>query len=159
MNFGRFKDADEIKSIKAKVATLTEKLAEVEAARQPYLDEVEDLLGELIEVRKQIKEFRSDRKSDDSSLYADIDIIFEKHKIFRSAYHGGDINGVGIKQLMRNAAAIMNDVKDLFIKKRAPNSIHESEIIDFCNNMKQFFTLWDESFSLMHTLDRLRRIV
>ena len=71
------------------------------------------------DVKKRLQQFRADRKVDDLSLYAEIDDNLEKHKIYyRSAYHSGQINGIGIKLFMENTAEIMMDIKELFLQKR-----------------------------------------
>ena len=57
--------------------------------RAPLVVEVEELVDELAEVQQSIKEFRSDRKTEGSSLYSAVDKILESYNIYRSAYHSG----------------------------------------------------------------------
>jgi len=80
----------EIKNFKAREAELKENYW------QPLVQEVDDLVNEISDVKKQLEQFRADRKVDDLSLYSEIDDILEKHKIYRSAHHSGMINGVGV---------------------------------------------------------------
>ena len=124
---------------------------------EPLVQDVDDLVDETSDLRKQIQQYRTDHKVDDVSLYAEIDDIFNKYKIHRSAYHSGQINGVGIKLLMDNATEIMGEIKELFLQRQTDSSVAHDQICDFCNHMTQFFTLWDDAFSLVHTIDPVEK--
>ena len=43
------------------------------------------------------------RKRQDDSMYSSIDKILKNYNIHQAAYHGGDLNGKGIKVMMEHA--------------------------------------------------------
>lgn len=72
----------------------------VENARKAVALKKETLLG-----------CRRTRKTEEMSLYTGVDQILQKYNIVRAAYHGGDLNGGGIKILMGESNNIMSDVE------------------------------------------------
>ena len=136
------------------LAQLRVRQLELNEIRKPLADEVDGLVNELSDVKEEIKRMRANRKSDDTSLYTAVDEILEKHKIFRSAYHSGQINGVGIKLLMDNAESIMDDVEELMLANLLPESDKTKSIVKlFCNDVKLFLVLWDDAFAAVHKSD------
>ena len=122
--------------------------------REPFVKEVNSIVEELAEVKEAIKEYRADQKLEGGSMYSAVDKILEKYKIFRSAYHAGQVNRVGIKLLMDNAEAIMDEVKDLMLGKLRPDAAKtEDDIVQFCTDVKLFFALWDDAFAAVHKCD------
>ncbi|KAL7548721.1 hypothetical protein ACHAWF_011993 [Thalassiosira exigua] len=151
---GRFKTYTEIQAAKAREGVLIARRDELNAVLAFYVEEVNALVAEITENKKAVEKFRVNRKSDDVSLYCDIDDILKRYGIHRSAYHGGQINGIGIKLLMDNAAGIMAEIKTLFISKLTVDSRAGADKIEkFCSDMTRYFTLWDDAFSMMHTVD------
>ena len=74
----------------------------------------------------------------------------------RSAYHGGQINGVGIKQLMDHAESIMADIEKVLVealRRRHDAAVTEEEVKRKCKAVKHFFALWDDAFAAVHLPD------
>ena len=60
-----------------------------------------------------LAEYRSERKTDNASLYSTIDGILEKYKIYRSAYHSGQI-----KSMLPLSKPIRRDVSGGYLLKQ-----------------------------------------
>ena len=104
--------------------------------------------------RDKLKAFRVARKTDDSSLYSKIDDILSKNKIQRAAYHGGQLTGVCVKQLMYNADNIMEEVAALLIEEKNENDeciMTDEAINQLCDNMSLLLLRWDGALSCLHT--------
>ena len=52
---------------------------------------------------KMLEDYKEDRKADYESLYTKIDGILEMYGILRAAYHGGNLTGVCVINLMSYA--------------------------------------------------------
>ena len=78
-------------------------IAELAKERKQMTADVAKAKAAATKTRDKLKAFRVARKTDDSSLYSKIDDILSKNKIQRAAYHGGQLTGVCVKQLMYNA--------------------------------------------------------
>ena len=75
--------------------------------------------------------------------------MLAKYKIKRGEYHGGDLNGVNIIRLMKDADAIMDEIyADLIKHKR--DTTAESGIRVLCDDVKLALKLWDGAFSMIH---------
>ena len=128
-----------------------EKLMEV---RKSFVHRVDSASKQLRACRAEVKQFRSDRKLEEGSLYSKVDRILEKYGIVRSAYHSGQINGVGIKLLMDNAGSIMAEVEQIMLDMLPSNESPTAEKVKkTCTALKHFFILWDDSFSAVHKAD------
>lgn len=100
------------------------------------------------EPRKQLDLFKKNWKADGESVYSGIDRILQKYGIYRSAYHGGKINGVGIRILMQYAPDIMTDMKDFLIAQES--SYGDEEIARLCEDCVEYLVLWDAAFAAVH---------
>ena len=88
---------------------------------------------------------------DDDSLYSGIDKILKRFNIHRAEYHGGDLTGVHLKQLMENAKDIMDQVTVYLIDSRHEGSEEsEDDIKQICENVKTLLILWDGVLSNLH---------
>ena len=94
------------------------------------------------------------QKTQEDSMYSAVDAILMKYNIKRSAYHSGQINGVGIKRLMDNAESIMDEIKNLMLSRRQQDCVKTVEdITTFCTDARLFFGLWDNAFAAVHNPD------
>ena len=98
-----------------------------------------------------MKKFKAARKLDDDSLYTGIDNILKSFQIHWAEYHGGDLTGVHLKQLMNNAEEIMNQVSQYLIDSRHEGSEEtDDDIKQTCENVKTLLLLWDGALSNVH---------
>ena len=86
------------------------------------------------------------------SLYSKIDSILEEYGILQAAYHGGDLTGVCVINLMTHADAIMGEVATL-LKNNKGNEckMQDHDIDKLCNNSRDVLTLWDGALAGLHT--------
>ena len=88
------------------------------------------------------------------SVYAKIDKILQKFGVYRSAYHGGEVNGVGVMAIMTNADAFMEDVKEyLCTELNEESCFNEEDVVSLCNDCAEYMKLWDAAFSAVHEHD------
>jgi hypothetical protein len=68
---------------------------------------------------KVLKGYQKERKTDADSLYTKIDDLLEpQHRICRSAYHGGDLQGNDVIHLMKSAPELMPKIAKFLIDLR-----------------------------------------
>lgn len=143
-------DIDRHQRIADEHSATKERLLQV---RQLYVSRVDSSSQQLRAARTEVKKFRSDRKLEEGSLYSKVDTILEKFGIYRSAYHSGQINGVGIKLLMDNAECIMVEVEKEMLQLLPDDSPMVAKVKNKCAALKYFFALWDDAFSAVHKQD------
>jgi hypothetical protein len=110
------------------------------------IDKYEQLISKA---NKELKALRKSRKKLEASLYHRIEVVLAEYNIKRGAYHGGDLNGVNIIRLMKEADGIMDNIcADLIKHKR--DTTTESSIKSLCDDVKLALKLWDGAFSMIH---------
>ena len=138
----------------ADIAKLNAEWVLLELQHKLYTNPVKELAVELSTVKERIKQMRADRKTEEGSMYTAFDKILVKYKVERSAYHAGQINGVGIKLIMENAEGIMGDVYELMLRFHNMESTKTvTDLNAFCTDVKLFFGLWDDAFAAIHVHD------
>lgn len=117
--------------------------ASVESARKGISRKKESLLA-----------CRRARKIEGESMYTGVDLILQKFGIVRAAYHGGDLNGGGIKIFMGSAHEIMKEVKEYLLKTKSRSCEKSDEdIAHLCDEVTTLLTLWDGALSCLHQED------
>ena len=92
------------------------------------------------------------RKTEKDSLYSQIDSILEFHNIQRAAYHGGDLTGGCVKNLMSHSKEIMDKVSVLLKQNKSPLcTMSDNDIDELCNNSCTLLILWDGAMAVLHT--------
>ena len=107
-------------------------------------------------LREKLDGYRLARKTDDTSIYSKIDEILTKYDIKRAAYHGGQLTGVCVKQLMSKADEIMNEVATLLIDEKQHNDeciMTDDAINTLCDNMATLLIRWDGALACLHTVN------
>lgn len=126
----------------------------LDAERSYYRQAVDDVTEERGKAMKAKKQFRVDRKSEEESLYSQIDKIMQQYGVHRCVYHSGEVNGVGIKRLMEKSPEVMDTIKQLLLEKLQPGSrFTETDVSKLCNDCLVCLILWDSAFSAVHVVD------
>jgi chromosome segregation ATPase len=82
-----------------------------------YLETVSSGTKKISNNNKVLKGYRKERKTDADSLYTKIDDLLEQHGVCRAAYHGGDLQGNDVIQLMKSAPAVVDKFKGRAVNK------------------------------------------
>ena len=115
---------------------------------------VSDLKSARTKKNKIMEDFRKARKTDDDSLYTKIDEILHSYGILRASYHGGDLTGGCILNLMLYADEIMAEVAVLLAKEKSTEcKMTEQNIWDLCMNVSTLLIRWDGALSILHQVD------
>jgi hypothetical protein len=139
---------DVVERLEVEIDLIEESIKELTLIQQDLVDDVAAKMEARKEPRKQLDLFKKNWKADGESVYSGIDRILQKYGIYRSAYHGGKINGVGIRILMQYAPDIMTDVKDFLIAQES--SYGDEEIARLCEDCVEYLVLWDAAFAAVH---------
>ena len=87
-------------------------------------------------------------------MYSQIYEILQKYKIHRAAYHGGDLNGKVIKNMMEHSDNIMGDVREYLIMNKSPTcNISNNKIGKITADCCLLLKIWDACFSAVSKLD------
>ncbi len=71
-----------------------------------------------------------------------------------SSYHGGSLNGKGIKKVMNNAAHVFEELAVIMKEGKRPDSILSDANVDaLCLHFWEVFILWDGASSLARTVN------
>jgi hypothetical protein len=77
--------------------------------------------------------------------------VFNPNNVTISSYHGGDLEGNSIRQLMAQGKDIMKAAADLLVLHRDEDSAGEVEIRATCDMFGTMYQLLDSIFSILHT--------
>ena len=81
-----------------------------------------------------------------------IEGVFKESGIDRAAHHGGELNGMNIQKVMRNAQTIFGKVKDTIIAEvPLDERCSNEEVEGRCDRFMELLILFDGAFSLMQT--------
>ena len=105
-------DFDRIHEVESNIINLTDQIEDLSKQQESNRAKVTAAAGARNAAAKALAEFKKTWKKDGVSVYAKIDKILQKFGVYRSAYHGGEVNGVGVMAIMTNADAFMEDVKE-----------------------------------------------
>jgi len=87
------------------------------------------LLGEK---KKELKKIQSDKKKIDLPISAEIENILLKHNISAAAYHGGKLNGVDCRELIRLSKQIFSMFQDFLLTVEHPDRCSAEDIHKNC---------------------------
>ena len=87
-------------------------------------------------------------------MYSQIDEILQKYKIHHAAYHGGDLNGKGIKTMIEHSDNIMGEMREYLIINKSPTcNISNNKIGKITADCCLLLKIWDGCFSAVSKLD------
>jgi len=75
--------------------------------------------------------------------------ILKHHKITKSCYHGGDLEGNDIRRLMAKGTVVFEETRRYLVANK-PDSIEEQEISLHCNNFARLSILLESTLSTSH---------
>ncbi len=107
-------------------------------------------------IAEKIDEFRQARKTDADSLYTKIDGVLSKYKIIRAAYHGGDLTGGCVKNLMKFSTEIFTEIGVILVDEARQNTsckLSQQYIETLCTDIDKLLTRWDGALHMLHTKD------
>jgi hypothetical protein len=94
-----------------------------------------DRSGDEAEVLRREGKMNGILKDEEDSLVTGIDQIFQEYHIFRAQYHGGDLAGGHLSQLMNNAQEIMTKVEDYLLHAFSTSIVpHQVDCCRLANN-------------------------
>lgn len=136
---------------------MKDKIDNLALTRHNLQEDIDRKVTARNDAKKLLGEFKRKWKKDGESIYGGIDKILQKYGIERSAYHGGQINGVHVRILMAYAADFMKDVKEYLLavsdSDNAENSFGPDKIAELCRNCEAYLGLWDAAFAAVHVQD------
>jgi hypothetical protein len=74
-------------------------------------DNVKVSQKEVATAKTILASLKAERGKPEASIVAEIELLLDKYKISRAAYHGGDFNGVCCRRLVNNCHVIIEEVK------------------------------------------------
>ena len=80
-----------------------------------------------------LKKVRENKKKIEMPAFAEIENILLEFGITAAAYHGGNLNGVDCRELIKQAKPIFERVKASLLSVSHPNRCSEDEIINACD--------------------------
>ena len=144
-------------ALEIEIDSYKDEIDDLALTRQNLQDDIDAKVKTRNDAKKLLGEFKRKWKKDSESIYGGIDKILQKYGIERSAYHGGQINGVHVRILMACCEDFMADVKDFLIAELNPedteNSFGENEIEELCGDCESYLGLWDAAFAIVHKQD------
>ena len=117
---------EEKEELKVKRKELSDKLKISRVKIHTYIGQLKDIHKKHVLLNKQInnlkkvdKNLHQKRVGLANSLDTLIDDVLKKEgNIYREAYHGGELNGVCVRQFLENSVIIMEEIKVLAINRR-----------------------------------------
>jgi hypothetical protein len=91
------------------------------------------------------KEIRTKKKKIDRPVRAEVILILEKYEISAAAYHGGDLNGVSARRLMKFSSDIFNEIKAYLLSYQ-----HADRCTDDC--IEQVCFMFSSIFSTLNLI-------
>jgi len=136
------------------VQSAQEEIEALNKERKDIGEKISKLRSSKTKKADALKEFRKVQKTDDDSLYTKIDAILHAYGIERAAYHGGDLTGGCVKNLMMCANEIMSEVAVLLIENKSSECTKTpADISKLCDDVARVLILWDGALAELHTKD------
>ena len=140
------KDAlrEEVEIIKCKIAE-----------KSKLRDDLEKTLKDLktdYEKRKGIEAVarKNDKDASKHLLMNHIEcVMLKRHRISRSCYHGGDLQGNDVRRLMARGIVVFEEIKACLLIHK-PDNVHQEEVELYCVNYGRLCSLMDNMFSALH---------
>ena len=76
--------------------------------------------------------------------------ILKSHKISRSCYNGGDLEGNDVRRLMAKGTEVFGEIAS-FLKTVKPECISDDEIVNVCVSYGRLSSIMDGIFSILHS--------
>jgi hypothetical protein len=126
-----------------------------------FIDDERNVLQNCVESQKTVwkqakKKFADEKKQPGNSkafgqpLRAKCDEILKRRGIDRAAQFGGDLEGNGVRRLMAEANAIIDEIEGVVLEMDRVAGT-DDEIRDVCEKHRQLFLCWDGYFSGLRT--------
>ena len=121
---------------------------ELKMVRKQLVNHYDSFLSKHRSAKTVCESLRAIHKNTDDSIYSMVTKLLQRHRIYKAVYHGGDINGVGLKNLMANAYEIMDEIKLLLLERCKEDSDYdENDILGLCDDCALYLSLWDAAFA------------
>jgi hypothetical protein len=80
---------------------------------------------------------------------AQVQQILENYEISSAAYHGGDLNGVSTRRLMKHAADIFRDIENYLLSYQHDERCSDAYIMDVCSTYTSIYSSLDAITSML----------
>lgn len=77
-------------------------------------------------------------------------VILKSHRISKSCYHVGDLEGKDICRLMAKGIVVFEEIRRC-LRANKLNNVKEDDINQLCNNFSRLKSLMDSIFSTLHS--------
>ena len=77
-------------------------------------------------------------------------VILKSHKITKSYYHAGDLEGNNMQRLVTKGLTIFNNIKTCLVSNK-PTNMKDEEIELHCTNFSRLCSLMDSVLSTLHS--------
>ena len=98
-------------------------------------------------------EIEARKNNKDSSKYLIMNhiecVILKNHRISKSCYHGGDLQGNDIQRLIARGLVVFDEIRRYLLRHK-PDNVKDDEIEINCNNYARLCSLIDSIFSMLH---------
>jgi len=166
----------EMRQKKAEIATLKKELKQVTQAQPAIRSDLQtriELLtafvngckDQLDKLKHKVKEsqkevgitknnlvaLKAERGKPEASIVAEMELLLDKHKVSRAAYHGGDFNGVCCRRLVNGCNIIMEEVKKIILAKK-DGRCDEMEVMNKVEEIEQLLGLLDAAFAYLNII-------
>jgi hypothetical protein len=74
--------------------------------------------GKLVRSKKKLATCREERGKQEASISAEIEMVLEKYKASRAAYHGGDHNIVSCQRIVGHCRKITEEIDVILHAKK-----------------------------------------
>jgi len=111
-------DAVHREQLKVQLTFLDTAITELKNQIKAKKENVKKCQERLSACKTKVATCREERGKPEASISADIEIILEKYKASRAAYHGGDYNGVSCRRIVGNCSDITREITDVLQSKK-----------------------------------------
>lgn len=77
-------------------------------------------------------------------------VMLKSHRISKSCYHAGDLEGNDIRRLMAKGTVVFEEIRRC-LRVSKPDNVKEDDINQLCNNFVRLTSLMDSVFSTLHS--------
>jgi hypothetical protein len=102
---------EQVRSLNEQREELDWSIAALDAQQKLLEKDASTKRAALSEAKKALKKIQSEKKKVDFSVVAMIQNLFERYEIKPAAYHGGKLNGVDCREVMKQASNLYNDIQ------------------------------------------------
>jgi hypothetical protein len=99
--------------------------------------------------KKSFKEIRAKKNKIDRPVRAQVQQILERYEISSAAYHGGDLNGVSARRLMKHASSIFLEIERFLLGYEHEERCSDEYIKEVCSTYAYIFSSLDVITSML----------